>query len=86
MTVTMVELLGLMAGTLTTFSFLPQVLKVFRERSAAGISGGMYVIFCVGILLWAVYGFMIESVPVILTNLLTFALAGTVLVLKIIWR
>lgn len=86
MTVTMAELIGLIAGTLTTFSFLPQVLKVFRERSAAGISGGMYVIFCTGILLWAVYGFLIGSVPVILTNVLTFVLAGTVLVLKIIWR
>lgn len=86
MTAALSELIGLLAGTLTTISFLPQVIKVFREKSARGVSGGMYMIFCTGILLWAVYGFLIDSIPVIVTNVLTFVLAGTVLVLKLKWR
>ncbi|MDP2157038.1 MAG: SemiSWEET transporter [Nitrospirota bacterium] len=78
-----VTLLGLTAGTLTTLSFLPQVIKTWKTRSTKDISTGMFVMFCTGILLWALYGFAINSIPVIITNIVTFFLAFIILLLKI---
>lgn len=78
-----VTLLGLTAGTLTTLSFLPQVIKTWKTRSTKDISTGMFITFCAGILLWVLYGFAINSMPVIITNIVTFFLAFVILLLKI---
>ncbi len=76
-------LIGLTAGTLTTVSFLPQVIKTWKSKSTHDISMGMFMTLCLGLLIWVVYGFSINSVPVILTNIISFILAFTVLILKI---
>jgi MtN3 and saliva related transmembrane protein len=75
--------IGFIAAILTTISFLPQVFKVWRTRSAKDVSLGMYFMFSAGVALWLVYGVLIESWPVILSNLLTLVLAGAVLVMKL---
>jgi MtN3 and saliva related transmembrane protein len=76
--------LGFLAATLTTISFIPQVWLVWRQRSAAGISAGMYCIFTLGVALWLAYGIMIASVPVIIANGITLLLAASILVMK--WK
>ena len=63
--------IGLIAGTLTSFSFLPQILKLWHTKSAKDISVGMYCLFFSGIVLWIVYGVLIHSIPVIGTNIVT---------------
>ena len=63
--------IGFIAAILTTVSFVPQVLKVWRTRSAKDISLGMYSLFTLGIAAWLVYGVLIDSWPVILANLIT---------------
>ncbi len=78
-----IEVIGYVAAALTTVSFVPQVLKVFRERQAAGISSGMYALFTVGVAMWLVYGVMINSLPVTVANAVALVLAGTVLVMKL---
>jgi len=78
-----VTLVGLVAGTLTTIAFLPQLLHTWRTKSAKDISLGMFLTFCTGVLLWLIYGFMIQSLPVILANGVTLVLAGVILVLKL---
>lgn len=78
-----VTLLGLTAGTLTTISFLPQVIRIWKTRSTKDISMGMFITFCIGIFLWALYGFAINSMPVIITNIVTFVLAFAILLLKL---
>jgi MtN3 and saliva related transmembrane protein len=75
--------IGFIAAILTTVSFVPQVLKVWRTRSAKDISLGMYSLFTLGIATWLVYGVLIDSWPVILANLVTLILAGSVLVMKL---
>jgi len=75
--------IGFIAAILTTVSFVPQVLKVWRSRSAKDISLGMYSLFTLGIAAWLVYGVLIDSWPVILANLVTLMLAGSVLVMKL---
>jgi MtN3 and saliva related transmembrane protein len=75
--------LGLMAGTCTTLSFLPQLIKTWKTKSTHDISTGMYVTLGIGLLLWVFYGIYISSLPIIITNAVTLVLACTVLVLKI---
>ena len=77
------DLIGYTAGLLATLAFLPQVAKTMRDRSVKDISLGMYVLFCAGVSLWLLYGFLISSWPVIISNFVTLILSGTVLILKI---
>lgn len=78
-----ITLLGLVAGSLTTAAFFPQFLKTWRTRSTKDISLAMYVVFCLGISLWLVYGFFINSWPVVLANAVTMVLTLAILGLKI---
>jgi MtN3 and saliva related transmembrane protein len=80
------NLLGLLAGTLTTASFLPQVIKTWRSRSAADISLVMFALFSLGVLLWIVYGFIVGAVPVIVANVITLLLSTTILIFKIRYK
>lgn len=74
------------AAALTTFSFLPQVLKVWRSRRADDISLATYGMFCAGIALWLAYGLLIGDWPIIVANIITLTLAGSVLVLALRYR
>lgn len=83
---TIVTLLGLLAGTLTTISFVPQVLKTWKTKSADDLSLGMYSIFCLGSLLWLIYGLIISDIPVIAANAVTLTLALTLLYFKLFYK
>jgi MtN3 and saliva related transmembrane protein len=78
-----VTTLGFTAAALTTIAFVPQVVKVWRTRSATDISLGMYSLFTIGVALWLVYGILIESWPIIIANGITILLAGAMLAMKI---
>ncbi|MGF9764542.1 SemiSWEET transporter [Microvirga sp. 0TCS3.31] len=75
--------LGLGAGLCTSLSFVPQVLKAWREGGTEAISKRMYVASLVAYGLWIVHGLMIASVPVILFNVINVVLAGIILMLKL---
>ena len=79
------ELLGSLAGIFTTFAFLPQVLHLIKTRSVSDISVLMYTIYCCGLALWVVYGIYLNALPIIVSNIITFVLALTILLMKIIW-
>jgi MtN3 and saliva related transmembrane protein len=78
-----IELIGYCAAFLTTIAFLPQAIHSWRTRDLSGISVGMYSLFTAGVGLWLVYGLIIEKWPLILANALTFALALSILLLKL---
>jgi MtN3 and saliva related transmembrane protein len=78
-----VGIMGFVAGLLTTVAFLPQVIKVYKTKSAKDISLPMYVIFTIGIAMWIIYGFMLNSMDILIFNVITFILAITILVYKI---
>jgi MtN3 and saliva related transmembrane protein len=79
----MVTLLGIVAGTLTTVAFLPQLLKTWRSRSAKDISMSWLATFTTGIFLWLVYGMCIQSLPVIVANAVTLVLTLIILYFKL---
>ena len=62
------DYLGLVAGVLTTGSLVPQIIRVFRLKSAREISTIFTVSFLVGIVLWLAYGIKLGLIPVILWN------------------
>lgn len=80
---TTTDLLGYVAATLTTLSFVPQAVLTVRTRNVAGISLGMYGAFTVGVALWLVYGLLLGQWPIVVANALTLALASVILVLKV---
>ncbi|MEB3273101.1 MAG: SemiSWEET transporter [Prochlorothrix sp.] len=80
---TAVTLLGLLAGACTTIAFVPQLLKTWRSKSAKDVSLGMFLIFCLGVFLWLVYGLLTGDIPVIAANAVTLGLAGTILAFKL---
>jgi MtN3 and saliva related transmembrane protein len=81
-----IQLLGMIAGILTTVAFLPQVVKTWKSRSAKDLSLGMFSIFCLGVLLWLIYGLLVSDLPIILANLVTLVLALTLLVFKLSFK
>ena len=81
-----IVLLGLAAGALTSLSFLPQLIKIYRTRSTGDISLAMYVVITTGFVLWLWYGIAINSIPVIVANAVTLLIAGAIMVLKIRYR
>ena len=80
---TFIDALGYAAATLTTASFVPQAWLTFRSRDVSGISLAMYSVFTLGIALWLAYGLFIEAWPVVIANVVTFALAAAILVMKL---
>jgi len=79
-------LIGFLAGGLTTASFLPQVVKTARTRSARDLSGTMLLVFLAGLALWTWYGVQVGSAPIIAANVITIGLVGAILVMKVKFR
>ena len=78
-----IDVIGYAAATMTTVSFVPQLLRVIRLRSARDISLGMFLIFSAGTFTWGAYGLLVHSAPVLIANALTFLLSMSILVLKL---
>ncbi|MBY9066441.1 SemiSWEET transporter [Hyphomonas sp. WL0036] len=78
----MTETIGLLAALLTTLSFVPQAVHIFRTGQTEGISLVMYSMFTLGVAIWLAYGLLIGSLPVILSNIVTLALSLVIVTLK----
>ncbi len=77
------EVIGFFAGALTTVAFLPQVIKVYRRKSASDISWIMMLLFITGVVLWIVYGLLIQKSPIVIANIVTFSLSMAIIILKL---
>lgn len=78
--------IGMVAAVLTTIAYIPQVVKIYRTKSARDVSFRMFSLLATGVSLWLVYGIMMRSAPLIFANFVTLALSLTVLGLKIKYR
>jgi MtN3 and saliva related transmembrane protein len=81
-----ITLTGYIAGTLTTISFVPQVLRTWKLRETKDFSLAMLLLFAAGMLLWTAYGIWINSFPIIAANVITFGLVLFLLGMKIRYR
>ncbi|WP_271405727.1 SemiSWEET family sugar transporter [Tenacibaculum soleae] len=80
------EILGLLAATLTTASFLPQVYKTWKTKSTEGLSLVMYSVFFIGIVLWLIYGIHLKSIPMILANSITAVSSLFLVIMKLKYK
>ncbi len=79
-------MIGLIAATLTTGSFLPQAIKVIKTKDTSGISLTMYMMSVVGVFLWFIYGLTIHDMALIIANGITFVLSAIILICKIRYK
>ena len=80
-----ITVLGFVAGGLTTISFVPQLYRSLKTKSVADVSIGMYSTMVTGVVLWEIYAIMIQSMPLIITNIVSFILTLSVLVARIVY-
>jgi MtN3 and saliva related transmembrane protein len=76
-------LVGSVAAVFTTGAFVPQVVRVWRLKSAGQISLTTFLAFALGTSVWLVYGILIDSIPVIAANAVTLVLSLAIVVLKL---
>ena len=77
-----VDIVGFVAGALTAFAYVPQVIKSMRSKSTKDLSLWWIAISVVGPALWEIYGLVILSYPLIFTNLVSLVMAMYMLYLK----
>jgi len=68
------EIIGYLAAFFTTVAFIPQVYKIFKTNQTEDISLALFVTFCLGVVLWLVYGILLSSMPMIFANSVTLSL------------
>jgi MtN3 and saliva related transmembrane protein len=79
----MVDAIGAAGAALTTLCWVPQAIKIIRERDTRAISLTGTMLCVVGVLLWLVYGLALVDGPLIGSSLVTFAMTSIILALKI---
>jgi MtN3 and saliva related transmembrane protein len=77
------EIVGSVAAACTTLCWLPQSVKIIREKKTDGISLITQSVFTFGTALWAVYGLLLNNRPVLCANLVTLAFSLAILILKL---
>ncbi len=78
-----VDAIGATGAVLTTLCWVPQAVKIIRERETRAISLSATTLSGLGVLLWLIYGVAIVDAPLIGSSLVTFAITMVILVLKL---
>lgn len=78
-----VELVGGIAGVLTTSAFIPQVVRTWRRRSARDFSLGLLGLLVVGNTLWLSYGLLTGSPALVAANVVTVPMTLYLLAVKL---
>jgi len=76
------EVIGIVAGVLTSASMLPQLIKTIKKKEASDLSAYIFIMLVIGTGLWAYYGFLKEDIPIIATNIFSVILNAIMLFLK----
>ena len=78
------EALGYLAGICTAIVFLPQTIQTIRDRNVSGLSLSTYIIYCVGMISWILYGVYLHSVQMMLFNSISLFFAAIILYLIVV--
>jgi MtN3 and saliva related transmembrane protein len=65
---TAIDILGMTAGSITAITFLPQVIKTWKTKSAGDISMLMFTFATISVIMWLIYGIILKALPIIYTN------------------
>lgn len=81
-----VEGLESLAAVCTTLCWVPQAVKILREKRTEGISLLTQILFTFGVALWTIYGILLINWPILLANAVTLVFSLAILVLKVRYR
>jgi len=81
-----IQILGLLAGTITSITFLPQVIKIWKTRSAKDLSLLMLLLLMLGVILWLTYGLLVKDAAIIYTNSMVLGMSMVMLFFKLRFR
>jgi MtN3 and saliva related transmembrane protein len=74
-----IEIIGLIAGLCTTLSALPQIIKIYKTNSTKDLSIITYLLAFSGVVLWLIYGILLFSISLIISNLVAILLQFTII-------
>jgi MtN3 and saliva related transmembrane protein len=77
------ELIGFTAAAVTTLCWLPQAIRTIRTKDTRALSLTTQSALLIGVVLWLVYGLLVKDAPLIVSNLVSFLLVGSILVMKL---
>lgn len=83
---TTVNMIGMIAGALTSVAAVPQLIKTLRTRHARDISVWQPLLLSLGLALWLIYGILIQNTPLILANIIPLACNVLLTILKLLYR
>lgn len=81
-----IQILGMVAGTITSITFLPQVIQVWKTKSAKDLSLMMLLLLSIGVSLWLVYGLVIMDGAIIYTNSMVLLMTLILLYFKLRYK
>jgi MtN3 and saliva related transmembrane protein len=79
---TAIQILGLAAGTITSITFLPQVLQIWKTKSAKDLSLQMLLLLILGVTMWLTYGLLVKDTAIIYTNSMVLVMSFLMLYFK----
>lgn len=79
------QLLGFIGTVLSVITYMPQVIKLWRTKSAKDISMPMLLLLTFGVAVWLAFGIRINDIPLMINNSLILAMSLTMIILKIIY-
>jgi MtN3 and saliva related transmembrane protein len=79
---TAIQILGLAAGTITSITFLPQVIQIWKTKSAKDLSVQMLLLLILGVSMWLTYGILVKDTAIIYTNSMVLAMSLIMLYFK----
>ena len=82
-TLSLAEYLGYIGGIFTTFCYIPQVIRIFRLKSAKEISLSFTILLLIGTVVWLFYGILLSLVPIILWNSIGVVIIASLLYAKL---
>ena len=80
------DVLGYSACAVTALTFLPQVIKTWKEKSARNVSLLMFIIAAVNEVMWIAYGFLRDDMVIVVTNVIMIAMASVMISLKLRYK
>ena len=81
-----IQILGLVAGTITSITFLPQVIKIWQTKSAKDLSLMMLLLLMLGVILWLSYGLLVKDAAIIYTNSMVLGMSLVMLFFKLKYK
>lgn len=79
----LINAFGVVAGLCSMASFVPQIIKILKERDASSVSLHMYAVTIIGFICWTIYGALSGSWPVTAANAVCLVLVSIIFVLRL---